>query len=82
LASANESTFFKADRVAKAMGIDTWDVQWRRPHEKPAVRGRWFHVMVLCDENRIGRVAAIAEANLDLAAIATGADDKLGLGRH
>jgi hypothetical protein len=38
--------------------------------------------MTLCDDDRIGAVIEFAEANLDLAAIATGASDKLGLGRE
>ena len=37
--------------------------------------------MALCDEGRIGKVIEFAEANLDLAGIATGAGDELGLGR-
>jgi hypothetical protein len=47
----------------------------------PADPGRWYHVMTLCDEERIGMVIEFAEANLDLAAVATGAGDELGLGR-
>ena len=38
--------------------------------------------MTLCDDDRIGEVIEFAEANLDLAAIATGASDELGLGRE
>jgi hypothetical protein len=37
--------------------------------------------MALCDGERIGPVVEFAEANIDLAAIATGAGDELGLGR-
>ncbi len=43
--------------------------------------GRWYYVMVLCDDVRIGKVIEFAEAKLDLAGIATGAADELGLGR-
>jgi hypothetical protein len=80
LGSDDESTFFKADRAAKALGIDTWDIHWRRLQEMPAKSSRWYHIMALCDENRIGPVVAFAEAKIDLAAIATGAGDELGLG--
>jgi hypothetical protein len=73
--------FAHADRAAKALGIDTWDIHWRRLREKPTDPGRWYHVMALCDGERIGPVVEFAEANIDLAAVATGAGDELGLGR-
>ena len=74
------SEFAHADQAARALGIDTWDIHWRRLQKKPADPGRWYHVMALCDEDRIGKVIEFAEANLDLAGIATGAADELGLG--
>src|SRR5207249_11256759 len=81
LRSEDEMEFDHADQAAKALGIDTWDIHWRRLQEKPADPGRWYHVMALCDEDRIGKVIQYAEVNLDLAGIATGAADELGLGR-
>jgi hypothetical protein len=81
LGSQDEVVFAHADQAAKALGIDTWDIHWRRLQEKPADPGRWNHVMALCDEGRIGKVIEFAEANLDLGTIATGPADELGLGR-
>jgi hypothetical protein len=72
--------FFHADQVAKALGIDTWEVHWHRLYQKPADSGRWYHVMALCNEERIGKVIELAETYLDLESIATGASDELGLG--
>lgn len=80
LASGDELDFFHADLAARALGIDTWEVHWRRLLEKPADPGRWYHVMALCDEARIGEVMAFAEASIDLTGIATGAGDELGFG--
>jgi hypothetical protein len=80
LGSENELEFAHADQAAKALGIDTWDIHWRRLQDKPLDPGRWFYVMVLCDESRMGTVIDLAEANLDLDLIATGAADELGLG--
>jgi hypothetical protein len=82
LGSQNELEFAHADQAAKALGIDTWDIHWRRLQEKPTEPGRWYHVMVLCDEGRIVAVMEFAEANIDLSRIATGAGDELGLGRE
>ena len=81
LGSGDELVFDQADRAARALGIDTWDLHWRRLRQKPTDPGRWYHVMALCDEARIGEAVEFAEANLDLAGIATGAADELGLGR-
>jgi hypothetical protein len=81
LGSEDDLKFAYADQAAKALGIDTWDIHWRRLQQKPAEPGRWYHVMAGCDGDRIGKVVEFAEANLDLAAIATGAADELGLGR-
>ncbi len=81
LGSEDELAFAHADRAVKALGIDTWDIHWRRLREKPADPGRWYHVMASCDGERIGRVVEFAEASIDLAAVATGAGDELGLGR-
>jgi hypothetical protein len=81
LSSEDEVEFAHADQAAKALGIDTWSIHWRRLRDKPADPGRWYHVMALSDEDRIGQVIEFAEATLDLSAIATGAGDELGLGR-
>lgn len=81
LGNEDDLKFAYADQAAKALGMDTWDIHWRRLQQKPAEPGRWYHVMAGCDEDRIGTVIEFAEANIDLAAIATGAGDELGLGR-
>lgn len=81
LGSEDDLKFAYADQAAKALGMDTWEIHWRRLQQKPAEAGRWYHVMAGCDGDRIGKVIEFAEANIDRAAIATGAGDELGLGR-
>lgn len=81
LRSENELEFARADELAKALGIDTWKIHWQRLQENPTNPGRWYRVMALCDESHIDAVIDLAGANLDLARIATGAADELGLGR-
>ena len=78
MGSEDDLKFAHADQAAKALGIDTWDIHWRRLQQKPTDPGRWYHVMAVCDEDRIERVIEFAEANIDLAAIATGAATNLG----
>jgi hypothetical protein len=82
LGSVDDTEFFHADQAAKAIGIDTWEIHWQRLQHKPADPGRWYDVMLLCNEDRIGRVIAFAERNIDLGSIATGAAHELGLGRE
>jgi hypothetical protein len=81
LSSEDEVEFAYAHQAAKALGIDTWEIHWQRLQQKPNDPGRWYPVMALCDDDRIGKVIEFAEASLDLAGIATGAGDELGLGR-
>jgi hypothetical protein len=81
LDSEDDLKFAYADQAAKALGMDTWEIHWRRLQQKPAEPGRWYHVMAGCDGDRIGKVIAFAEANIDRTAIAAGAGDELGLGR-
>lgn len=81
LASQDEAEFAQAAEAAKALGISTWDVHWRRLRENATDSGRWYPVMMLCDENRIAEVIEFAESRLDLSAIATGAGNELvGMG--
>ena len=80
LSSQDEVEFADAAQAGKALGINTWDFHWRRLQEKPADMGRWYYVMALCDDDRIGKVIEFAEAILDLAAIATGAADEAEAG--
>jgi hypothetical protein len=81
LGSEDDLKFAYADQAARALGIDTWDIHWRRLQQKPGEPGRWYHVMAGCDGDRIEKVIEFAESNIDRAAIATGAGDELGLGR-
>jgi hypothetical protein len=81
LGSENDVAFSRGDQAATAIGIDTWDIHWQRLQKKPADPGRWYNVMALCDENRIGRVVEFAESTIDLESIATGAGNEARFGR-
>jgi hypothetical protein len=81
LGNENEVEFSHADQAATAIGIDTWEIHWQRLQQKPADPRRWYNVMVLCDENRFGRVIEFAERAIDLENIAMGAGDEVGFGR-
>ncbi|REK10767.1 MAG: limonene hydroxylase [Planctomycetota bacterium] len=80
LGSADEVEFHNANRVAKQLGIDTWNIHWRRLQEQPLDVGRWYEVMAGCDESRIAQATQFAETNLDLQKIATGPGDAPGIG--
>jgi hypothetical protein len=80
LGSDDEVEFAHADQAARSLGIETWDIHWRRLQAKTADPARWYPVMTLCDEDRIDKVIEFAVAKLDLARIATGAADESGFG--
>jgi hypothetical protein len=81
LSTEDEQEFYDADRAARALGIDNWDIHWRRLLEKPLFAARWEPVMFLCNEERIERVLALAHETIDLAAIATGPATEPGFSR-
>jgi len=67
-----------AYRVARILGIDTWDHSFER---LTSGRGSdWYRVMQTDDPTRIDRVVALAEERLDLDAIASGPANELGFG--
>jgi hypothetical protein len=80
LNSQDELVFHEGDQSAKFLDIDTWDHHWRRLQEKPSDSGRWYHLMAIVDEARLPQVLAFAEKSIDLAQIATGPGDEMGLG--
>jgi hypothetical protein len=78
LHSADAQTFTLADRVARILGIDTWEHQFAR-----LCGGNRFHYFaVMQDRNpdRIERVLRHAERDLDLDEIAKGPELQLGFG--
>jgi hypothetical protein len=80
LASNDDMEFHRANQVAEALGLETWDKHWRRLQTKPTDSGRWYQVMARCDEERIADVISFAEQNIDREKIATGPADEMGLG--
>lgn len=80
LDSDDNVEFWNATQAAKVLGIDTWDIQWRRLQEAPTDSGRWYEVMARCDAQRINTVMTFAEEHLPLEKVATGPSDEMGLG--
>jgi len=80
LASDDDMEVHRANQVAEALGLDTWETHWRRLHERPTDSGRWYQVMARCNDNRIGDVIAFAEQSMDVAKIATGPAGEMGFG--
>jgi hypothetical protein len=80
LNSQDGLAFAHADRAAKALGIDNWGIHWQRLQARPADPWRWYQVMAHCNEDCIEKVVEYAEVTIDLATIATGAADEIGLG--
>ncbi len=80
LTSTDDMEFHYANLAAQAIGIPTWDIHWQRLQHKPTDGGRWYDVMIGCDEPRLTQVLEFAAASLDLNTLATGAADELGIG--
>ena len=80
LTSETEDGFFNAALVvARDLGIDTFEVNFRRLEEDP-LGSVWFDAWRDADTERARRLAELALARLPLAEIATGPGDALGVG--
>ncbi|MES9991166.1 MAG: hypothetical protein ABW098_04395 [Candidatus Thiodiazotropha sp.] len=80
LKSADNMDFFNADRAARYLKMDTWDIHWHRLIEEPADSGRWFYVMRESNLERIDAILSLAESKIPLDSISTGAADEMGMG--
>lgn len=79
LRSDDNVEFYKADAVARALGIDTWERHYSRLIEGKDSNA-WGTLMKTDDIDRIDRVLAIAEKQIDLELVATGPAGELGFG--
>ncbi|HEX3795273.1 MAG TPA: hypothetical protein VHV57_12305 [Acidimicrobiales bacterium] len=79
LASEDRYGYYVADRVARSLGVDTFENRWQRLQADP-LRESWQWVFELCDERRIDEVIALAEIALPLEKIASGPAESLGIG--
>lgn len=74
---AHEQEFWKVAEAARALGMDIWDVHYRRTRQR---KDHWFQLMETSDETRVAKVVALGEERLPLDAIASGPGTDLGLG--
>lgn len=79
LASPDEDTFYRADQVARLLGIDTWQIHWYRLQEDPVNSARWYHVMGSAKAEHIPHVVAFALRVLPLERVATGPSLEIGM---
>ncbi|GKX60499.1 hypothetical protein SOASR031_28140 [Leminorella grimontii] len=67
--------------AARLLNIDPWDTIFA--HQAASVSApedNWYQLMQTDNPERIARIISLAEVQIDLAAIATGPDDKMGIG--
>ncbi|MDR6688253.1 hypothetical protein J2Y41_003839 [Arthrobacter sp. 1088] len=75
LISANNTEFYKAERIARALGLDTYPAHWRRVQSYPC-DSSWFALLQEVDEHRLPAVLAYARQSLPLGELGSGPDDK------
>jgi hypothetical protein len=74
--------FYIVSRAAELLGIDTWDVHWKRLQEQPSDSGRWHSVMKCADNSRIQQIIDFALEQLPLEQISAGPANELGFGEE
>ncbi len=70
----------RAVRAARILGFDLWERLFDRVAQDSDDSMTWHWVSQTEDPQRIARLAAFAEARFDLAALATGPGESLGIG--
>ena len=82
LNTTDDREFWEVDKTAEILGIDMWDVHWRRLNENPTESTLWYNVMKLANNGRIDLILNLATEKIPLNQISTGAQDNLGLGEE
>lgn len=80
LGSPDDIVFHQAAQVAESLGIETWDVHWRRLHANSKDTNCWYQIMSRSNDSRISEVVSYAENHIDLETIATGPANEMGFG--
>jgi hypothetical protein len=77
LGSDDPERFYRADRAAQVLGIDTWERHLARleSFRSPS----WYHAARTDDPDRLARFLNVARERLPLTAIATGPGKSLGM---
>lgn len=79
LACDDDIEFLLADRAARALGMDTFDIHLNKITADP-LGNNWFDAWCQADTARAVRLAELARTLLPIDEIATGPADELGLG--
>lgn len=79
LADKDNGQFYSAIRASRLRAQDPWPAVYARQSENPD-ESLWYHLMQTDNPDFIERTIALAQMQLDLNAIASGADKQLGLG--
>jgi hypothetical protein len=82
LESAHEEAFYRANQAAIALGLNVFDLHWRRVQADPHDSGNWFRIMQAASATHIDPIIEFAEGALPLQSIATGPADELGMGKE
>lgn len=77
LEAGDRQAFWDASRVCEKFGVDPWPYFFGRTEKG---EDYWWDLMRISDAGRIDRVLDLADKNIPLEEIATGASDALGFG--
>jgi hypothetical protein len=78
LASNDNIHFYLANRAAQSLGIDTWDVHWKKLQDNPLQDRLWFPVMERSNPENIESILDFAIRVLPFDQVAIGAADEMG----
>lgn len=80
LNSTDNTTYWSGKQAARLLGLDVWDVYWKRLLASPHEGSLWYDVLNEYMEPQVDEIIELAIKTIPLDEIATGPEDILGLG--
>jgi hypothetical protein len=80
LNSLDRLTYWNAKSAASKLGIDVWEIVWKKLLEQPMDGDAWYDVTHYAKQDKAEQVIDFALKTLPLGELATGPKDSMGLG--
>lgn len=80
LKSSDDIEYWNGKQAAQKLGIDIWDMVWKKLQQNPLDSSVWYDVTVNAKENNVDEVIDFAIKNLPLEFLGSGPKDSMGIG--
>ncbi|MRG44547.1 hypothetical protein GFS24_05450 [Chitinophaga sp. SYP-B3965] len=82
LNSTDNTTYWSGKQAARLLGLDVWDVYWKKLQASPHEGSLWYDVINEYTDIHTDEIIDLAIKTIPLEELATGPEDLLGLGTN